>query len=267
MRPLPPPSWMPGYAGRVTSIITSIRNHPQGVRPTLESIPQINVAMAGGEPLSSLIRDMQRTDFKRWGFVIYRTVYTEDSQSQWENYIEFLKAAVEDKLKFKELFTLLEPHLEWTIIEDRKTLENASKQQVREKFTQWASSDRSVERDGPGAESAFGSGHPRYRYCIYVDQKCLDTFDQYKAWVESGAEGDLKDVVCVILDKDCKPNGQGRRGFTSIEGCSKQYTGWMYTSVECIPNIYNSLFQEPLKEHAYARPPVIFPGDGIMPVD
>ncbi|RBR15101.1 uncharacterized protein FIESC28_07417 [Fusarium coffeatum] len=131
MRPLPKPEWMPkGYYGKIPSIITSIRQLPEG--------------------------------------------------SQWENYIEFLKTSVEMDLESLELSTLLMPHIEWAIIEDRDTLDNASKQQVREKFSEWTS-QRSVERDGPRVEEAFQYGIPRFRYCIYVDQKCLDTVNQYKA--------------------------------------------------------------------------------------
>jgi hypothetical protein len=151
------------YPDKIPSIITSIRQLPSGVAPTLESIPQLNHAMIYHEPLSSLIWDMQATDFRRWGFVIFRTVYTEESQPLWDSYIEFLKTSVEEELELKELSTLLKPLLEWTIIEDRETLDNASKQQVRERFSEWAS-QCSVERDGPGAEEALRQEFPRFRY-------------------------------------------------------------------------------------------------------
>ncbi|CEI39474.1 hypothetical protein FVEN_g8690 [Fusarium venenatum] len=137
MRPLPQPPWMPrNYYGEIPSIITSIRQLPSGVAPTLDTIPEINHTMIKTEPLSSLIWDTQATDFKRWGFVIFRTVYTEESQPLWESYVEFLKASVEEDLQFKELSTLLNPLLEWVIIEDQETLNNASKQHVRERFSE-----------------------------------------------------------------------------------------------------------------------------------
>ncbi|KAF4962297.1 hypothetical protein FSARC_9615 [Fusarium sarcochroum] len=264
MRPIPPPPWLMNYAGKIPSIVTSIRQHPEGVAPTLESIPQLNTSMMKCEPLSSMIRDMQETGFKRWGFVIFRSAYTDESQ--WKSYIEFFKAAVEDDLKFYEISTLLMPHLEWTIIEDHETLNNASKQEVRERFSQWTA-ERSVERDGPGAEEPFVEKRPRFQYCIYVDQKCLDTFDQYKAWAESGAEGIMKEVVCVILDKNCKKSGRGSRGFPRVEGCKKEYTGWMYTSVDSISDVYNRLSFEDLADHDYRRPPEVWPSiEFVMPI-
>lgn len=181
MRPLPQPHWMPrGYRGEIPRIITSIRELPSGVAPTLDKIPEINHTMIKTEPLSSLIRDMQATGFKRWGFVIFRTVYTEESQRLWESHIEFLRASVEEYLESMELSTLLKPLLEWVFIEDRETLDNATKQHVRESSSEWTS-QHSVERDGPGVEDAFQQQTPRFRYCIYVDQKCLDTVAQYEA--------------------------------------------------------------------------------------
>ncbi|KAF5532678.1 hypothetical protein FNAPI_12897 [Fusarium napiforme] len=229
MRPLPQPPWMRNYHRKVPSIIASIRNHPEGVAPTLESIPQIDESLKAIEPfspLSTLIRDMQETEFKRWGFVIFRSVYTEKSQTQWESYIEFFKATVEDKLKHLELWTLLEPHLEWIIMEDCETLNNASK-----------------------------------------DQKCLDTVDQYAAWVEAGAEGHKRAVVCVMLDAKCKPGGRGRNGFPSIEGCAKEYTGWIYTGVQGIPALYDNLFHQELKEQDAPRPPGVMLSRDLMPID
>ncbi|KAM0398469.1 hypothetical protein ACHAO7_004366 [Fusarium culmorum] len=198
------------------------------------------------EPLSSLIWDMQATGFNRWGFVIFRTVYTEESQRLWESYIEFLKASVEEYLEAMELSTLLKPLLEWVFIEDRETLDNATKQHVRESFSEWTS-QHSVERDGPG--------------------KCLDTVHQYETWADAGAEGDDKQVVCVVLDKNCHRKGEGEGRFPRIEGCSREYTGWQYTSVNCLAHLYDKLSKQELSGYDYTRPPMVFPADGPMPTD
>ncbi|KAM5371732.1 hypothetical protein ACJZ2D_007797 [Fusarium nematophilum] len=262
MRPLPKPTWLPKYAGIIPNIIASIRAHSAGVAPTLESIPQLNTSMMMSEPLSSLIRDMQETEFRSWGFVIYRCAYA--TESQWASYLEFFKAAVRDELEFLELSTLLWPLLEWTIIEDRETLDGASKHQVRRKFSEWTT-ERCTERDGAGADEAFMERRPRFQFCIYIDQKCLDTVDQYRAWVEAGAEGVRKRVICVVLDKDCKSRGRGRGGFPPIEGCVKQDTGWMYVAVDCIPDVYDRLSFEALADD-YKRPPKVWPRGDPMPL-
>ncbi|KAM5514150.1 hypothetical protein FOXYSP1_05117, partial [Fusarium oxysporum f. sp. phaseoli] len=155
-------------------------------------------------------------------------------------------------LKHLELWTPLEPHLEWIIMEDCETLNNAPKEKVHDQFSQWVS-ERSTERDGARADDPLA--------------KCLDTVDQYAAWVEAGAEGHKRAVVCVMLDEKCESRGRGRNGFPSIEGCTKEYTGWIYTGVEGIPSLYNSLFHEELEEQNTPRPPGVMLGRDLMPID
>ncbi|KAH7140197.1 hypothetical protein B0J13DRAFT_504247 [Dactylonectria estremocensis] len=249
MRPLPLPEWMCQYYGTIPKIISSIRAHPVGVEPTLESIPQLDLSMMKRQPLSFMIRDMQETGFQEWGFVIYRCAYADNLQ--WESYLEFFKASVKQQLEAFELSSLLWKYLEWTIIEDPQALDGASKQQIRGEFSHWAIGKTSTE---PKIEET-----PRFKYCVYVDQKCLDSVDQYETWVETGAEGDLKYVICAILDKDCKLSGRGRRGFPSVEGCVRRDTGWMYVTVECVPSVYSRLSYEELADTDYKRPPGVFP--------
>ncbi|KAF5631191.1 hypothetical protein F52700_6895 [Fusarium sp. NRRL 52700] len=268
MRPLPQPPWMREYRRKVPSIIASIRNHPEGVAPTLESITQIDESLKATEPFapfSSLIRDMQETEFKRWGFVIFRSVYTEKSQTQWESYIEFFKATVEDKLKHLELWTLLEPHLNGLSWKIAKLSTTPRRNRLAIGFFSGLPSD--PLGDGTGAEDPLAVLLPRYRYCIYVDQKCLDTVDQYAACVEAGAEGHERVVACVVLDGKCEPGGRGRNGYPSIEGSTKEYTGWIYTGVEGIPQLYNRLFHEELEEQDAPRPPGVMLSRDIMPAN
>ncbi|KAJ3464728.1 hypothetical protein MRS44_009514 [Fusarium solani] len=264
MRPIPRPAWMTNYLVTIPAVISSIRQHPPGVDPTLDSIPQLNWAMLKDEPLSCIIQHMQEDGFRNWGFVVYRCAYANDSQ--WESYLEFLKEAVREDLEFFELETLLWKHLKWTIIEDPEDLDSASKQHVQERFSDWAAA-RSVERDGPGADDPWLRKRPRFKYCIYVDQRCLDTVDQYQAWVEQGAIGIPKTVVCAILDRTSKPSGRGRDGYPSVEGCTKMDTGWMYTDVSVLSGVYDRLSVEELSKRDYERPPEVWPMGDPMPFE
>ncbi|KAM0433469.1 hypothetical protein ACHAPT_004349 [Fusarium lateritium] len=262
MRLIPRPAWMVNYMN-IPSIISSIRQHPPGAEPTLESIPQLNWSM-GEEPLSSIIENLQGDEFKSWGFVVYRCVYA--NYSQWASYLEFLKEAVREDLEFFELETLLWKYLEWTIIEDPSDLDGASKQHVRERFSNWAAA-RSVERDGPGADDPSLRKRPRFKYCVYVDQLCLDTVDQYKAWAEQGAPGPHKKVICAIIDRTAKPSGRGPKGYPSVEGYTRMDTGWMYTDVSVLSGVYDRLSFEKLSEHDYRRPPEVWPMGDPMPLE
>ncbi|KAH8666109.1 hypothetical protein BGZ61DRAFT_558943 [Ilyonectria robusta] len=247
MRPVPRPSWQVNYP-----------------RIIPDSIPQVNQAMLKGQPLSAAIQDMQETGFQHWGFVIYRCAYA--NNAQWESYLEFLKATMQDELEFDGLYTLLWKYLDWTVIEDPDKLDGASKQDIRERFSEW-SAGRSVERDGSGVDAPTVEDAPRFHYCIYIDQKCLDTVDEYQSWAEAGGKDRLKVVVCAILDKDCKPKGRGRGGFPSVEGCTREDTGWMYTDVASITSIYNRLSYQELADNDYSRPPAIWPTIDVMPAE
>ncbi|KAF5021894.1 hypothetical protein F66182_6042 [Fusarium sp. NRRL 66182] len=264
MRPILRSSWMQSYPpNRIPPIVACIREHPPNTPPTLASIPQLNSLMMQRNLFSSLIRDMQETEFHHWGFVIYRCAYAD--QSQWDRYFEFFKAAVEDELEYRGLSSLLMKYCDWTVIHDPATLDGASKDIVRQRFAAWAAG-RSAERDGPGADRPTVELMPRFRYCVYVDQGCLDTVDQYYSWVEEGSPRHIRKVVCVILDKDCDHRGRGRGGQESVEGCLRSYTGWMYAIVESIPGVYNRLSYEDLGEGDYYRPPSVWPLSKSMPL-
>ncbi|KAF5697219.1 hypothetical protein FGLOB1_12915 [Fusarium globosum] len=180
MRPLPQPPWMRNYRRKVPSIIASIRNLPEGVTPTLESIPQIDESLKATEPFSpfsSLIRDMQETEFERWG-------------TRWESYIEFFKATVEDTLNHLEL------------------------------------------------------GHSSSRTLNGLSRKIAKL---------SVMRRRSRVVVCVVLDGKCEPGGRGRNGYLSIERYTKEHTGWIYTGVEGIPELYNRLFYEELEAQDFPK--------------
>ncbi|KPM46252.1 hypothetical protein AK830_g248 [Neonectria ditissima] len=264
MRPVPLPSWMAEYVSEVPEVISSIRAHPPGVPPAVESIPQINVSMMCSEPLARIIRDIQETGFQHWGFVIYRCAYA--SNLQWESYLEFFKARLKQDLEHLELDTLPWQYLEWTIIEDPASLDGATKQNVRDHFSNWV-----AEKAADGSQPDFCKigicDMARFKYCIYVDQKCLDTVDQYETWVQAGAKGVTKAVVCAILDKDYKPTGRGKRGFQSIEGCVRENTGWMYTEVGCTAGLYDKFSSSRMGEWDYKRPPEVWPLEDPMPFE
>lgn len=61
----------------------------------------------------------------------------------------------------------------FTPIEDRVAFEGASKSTIREHFRTWVET-RSVERDGPGADSHdLTRWSPRYGVCMYVDKEAM----------------------------------------------------------------------------------------------
>ncbi|GJC89688.1 hypothetical protein ColLi_12526 [Colletotrichum liriopes] len=59
-------------------------------------------------------------------------------------------------------------------------LDGASKADVRKHFRSRCAT-RSEERDGPGATDSKTKRLLRFRHCIYVDSKCLDTVAELPA--------------------------------------------------------------------------------------
>lgn len=103
----------------------------------------------------------------------------------------------------------------------------------------------------------------RYRFCIYVDQKCLDTIEPYQAWVAAGSKGNVQRPrpVCAIIAEEVDPEGEGKDGHPSVDGCTRYFPGWMYAAFGAIPGLYNKLTIDGLTDgiREYARPPSVYP--------
>lgn len=169
-----------------------------------------------------------------------------------------------------------------------------SKSEVRELFNEWRSSSdmqmlshecRSKRGDygmsddvrliGPGIECM-----PRFQYCLYVDQKCLDNFkDVEEARAKITDPDELcrfqldESVAIVIIDasfsepplkmKQRKKKRDSLRRFPAVEGCELEYVGWQYQNVQYLLAKYSALHGRSLEE-AYTRPPGVGPDSGTM---
>ncbi|KDN65634.1 hypothetical protein CSUB01_05410 [Colletotrichum sublineola] len=209
-------------------------------RLTLEDIKASNWS---GHDHSGTAYGMKRSGFHRWGFVIYRTTYDDDTA--WERYLEETR------------YFLSRP-----VISDQATLDGASKADVRKHFKSWCEA-RSEERDGPGAAGPRTQHLPRFKYCVYVDRKCLDTLARLPANYR-GTEWELSDVVAVLIDGafDERTPGDDVGLYPDIEGCTERYVGWRYESIEMLAATYEGCHNYNLGHIDYKRPPLISP-DGF----
>lgn len=160
------------------------------------------------------------------------------------------------------------------MISDPATLDDASKAEVRRHFQSWRAG-RSEERDGPGATRNRTKGLPRFKHCLYVDRRCLDTLakmpDNYfeRQRTDSRLESN---VVVVIIDGRFEerprggPDGDYPGVLPDVEGCTERYVGWRYEDVDLIVTTYDESHIYGLSHQAYKRPPLISPfGHGSMP--
>lgn len=147
------------------------------------------------------------TGVHKWGFIIYRCTY--DNDELWNRYLTQLKAFCHNRLVEKGRAELLEQYLEWTIVEDRATLENASRSEVRKHFNRWVSKQNIPMFPAKGYLQIRPIQLPRFRYCAYVDKQCLDTVIQYQEANNGKALflSLLPPMVLGVIDRTWTPNG------------------------------------------------------------
>lgn len=229
---------------------------------TLEEHEQIHPFNVLDHQLGLIIQGMQQTGFQKWGFLVYRCTYSDDEA--WLRYVQYIRDKTIANLDHLGQRFLLEKYLDIQVVEDRNQLDGASKSQVRSLFADWAENHRQTEQGGPGMASRCAKMIPRFNYCVYVDQACLDTLLAHEVWQREREEGGHKRelpprVVCAIIDTDCEPEGEGQEGYEPVEGCTRYFPGWMYCRLDFTTSLYNRLHAEELTQgpQEYERPPVV----------
>ncbi|KAI1376398.1 hypothetical protein F4677DRAFT_90826 [Hypoxylon crocopeplum] len=220
-------------------------------------------------------RVMRDTGFEVWGFLIYRCTYSDDDA--WNRYVTCLKEDVHEDLDYLGRDYLMEQYAQWTVIEDKEALDGASKQQVRERFAEWRD-QHSVSRELSEAAQLVrnlvpmptnaSTRLPRFTYCLYVDQKCLDTLTAH-ADVNATAKpfGPRPRLVVVVIDGDF-PDQRSQSSanedydgyYSDIESCTQRYVGWEYMLTRYLAGLYDRLHHSRLDGQGdYKRPPAINP--------
>ncbi|KAL0939145.1 uncharacterized protein CTRU02_205755 [Colletotrichum truncatum] len=264
----------------------------------LSELPD-SVAGYRNDELRFISLGMIRTGYHRWGFVVYRCTY--DDQDLWDRYLSQLKENSYNQLVDGRRAELLEQYLDWVVIEDRDTLNNASKADVRKHFNQWVSEHAAETSAHPDIIDL-----PRFRYCLYVDQKCLNTLEPFQKSElppiskKRKTKDTEKPMVVAFIDRLWTPNQEYEQkvgfrdeveddendieseedeendyiydpmaegGYPPVEGCDKKYVGWEYRSAVYITSAYNELYGFRLDDVLdYVRPPAIYPlGMEVMP--
>lgn len=202
---------------------------------------------------SLLFSALRHTSSRQWGFVVIRTTYGDDDA--WASYLQCLRDNAHiDITRFKpDRGAVLEQMLTWTVIEDAATLENASREQVRQRFQQWCQQEQqSMDEDHPS---------PRFTYCVNVTLACLKTLGAHQANKPDDVSKPHRpppSLVAEIVDGDFEPGPEGESG---------RYLGWEYIDTRYLSSTYNTLHGTPLDGYDYRRPPAIAPlGQQTMPL-
>lgn len=233
---------------------------------------------------------LQKCNHNKFGFPIFRTSYKHDNDL-WSAYIEGLyHSSLECTLEYFGRKERLGPFFYCPVIEDRATLDGASKDQIRERFKEWVK-DTSDARDGNGAVKMWKNDAPTYQYCLMVDEECLERFSQatdegkrkgnYPAifiqggWFpglyrghhrDSWTNGEIhKKWEKEYYEKNGEPAGYDEDELTffdEIEGSREAVLGWMFTKVKSVPSLYDCVMHSDGYYDSYTRPPDVYPGWG-----
>ncbi|KAK3298782.1 uncharacterized protein B0H64DRAFT_317581 [Chaetomium fimeti] len=217
--------------------------------------------------LSALCRSLRDTDFHEWGFVIYRGVYGDDDA--WNSFLQCLRDNVHLNLRRggapgPERGALLERYAQWTVIEDRATLDGASRDVVRQKFVRWREGRIVTRKRSPNFLTLPCDPKPlalpRFAYCLYVDHECLATLGPHLAGKPSDPTQPHfppPPLVAILIDGDYvhQPDVQGP--FPPIDGSTARYVGWEYSDTRYICSLYEDLIASPLDDYSYRRPPAL----------
>ncbi|KAG6064411.1 hypothetical protein E4U32_000236 [Claviceps aff. humidiphila group G2b] len=204
-----------------------------------------------------------------WGFVIYRCCNASDED--WERMLQKIRSELYyDSTKYYISQDLVPFHNLHPI--DDPSLYGASIDQARAHFRSWIPENiksrlrpETTDLDDITYKN-LADMTPRYKYCLYVDDLCIESLDQ----------DDVDCPVVKILDKDWEPYtpeeikeleeseglgviGDGTTPAPFLDGLTddlKEDVGWMYMPVVYYLDRYFNLVKDDWYEQ-YVRPPYI----------
>ncbi|KAG5951735.1 hypothetical protein E4U53_002384 [Claviceps sorghi] len=190
-----------------------------------------------------------------WGFVIYRC--SRNHQPAWERMLHDVRSTVQEGLRFYLCEDLL-PFHHLHVIDD-PALYGATSHDVRHHFQSWVAEELEarLRPDATDLEADAtwlrASSTPRYLYCLFADDICL----------ESMAHPGVNSPVVKILDRNWGPLGPDERNYTVAapfhDGTTEyleEDVGWMYMPLADYMWKYEWLARDDW-DSMYVRPPYI----------
>jgi len=206
-------------------------------------------------PMADTIRAMKDSGLHRWGFAIYKAAEITDDDT-WVRYLDALKQDVHEELEHNGRDVLLEQYSSWPALSilGSTDAQQDDRSAVRANFQQWCK-ERLQEHqhecstsDNDVAAAAIESMEmmPRFRYCLYVDQKCLDTLAAHasaKATRKRPGRGPPPPaLVAMVID------------------AGEHQQAWEYYNLRYVAGLYEELHKTQLVQNElYVKPPAIGP--------
>lgn len=218
---------------------------------------------------------LEHHGLSKWGFVIYRCTYEDDSA--WARFMErmndhratFLTWKYEVEDPDDDVPRDVAKRLDWRVQEDPATLKGASKDEVRRRFRQLVTTSLKPEESGEATVTiAAKSENPRWNFCVHVDKASLDSILQdslnwkhrYVNLIRADDSWDNLDYdhfdwsSYTPLEEDDEHDDREEE----IEGSRRADVGWMKVRVgDLVPGLYCTLMKDYLWDDIYVRPPDI----------
>jgi len=206
-----------------------------------------------------------------WGFVIYRSAYGPDSDTDFFALIRHLKdlvAECDEDYGNQPIFQ----RLTWTMFDDRNTLENATNAQIKKTFSEWCCSDSAISEQPNWLHPVSQSPLARYQFCLHIDQASLDSFSTATskssaskslatAFVNIVARRFPQDISEEYLDDpgdDADDEFEDDGLYSPIEGNHEPDVGWCKLPIDQIYlGAYVELCHNETWFRLYVRPPAL----------
>ncbi|KAF4215114.1 hypothetical protein CNMCM8980_010651 [Aspergillus fumigatiaffinis] len=155
-----------------------------------------------------------------WGFFIYRTVYTPESDQVWSACLEKINRYIHWEIDHVDgdRYAGAEDHssperlvhegYKCVILEDKERWDGASIKQIREDFKNLVAARGAM----------IGEVVPRYTVCLVIDQHCLDSImNAFEEPAESMHGGGPRMGFITMVDPMFVPGFEGYFGFMRVE--------------------------------------------------
>ncbi|GAM33331.1 hypothetical protein TCE0_004r00154 [Talaromyces pinophilus] len=146
-----------------------------------------------------------------WGFTIYRTVYTSESDQYWDTVLEAISKIAMERLDEDEPSRIFQEGYRPLVFDDPAQFNEATLDKIRDHF-------REVQ------ESDNGNDGVRFRWCLVIDDGALQSILRHPE-PESGQEGGWVTVV--------DPSYQGGSSYNTryYPGYFRLYLGYLWSLV------------------------------------
>lgn len=210
-------------------------------------------------PERMILNTLKQSKHDKWGFVIYRCTYEDDEG--WELFKHLLHERTQKTIQRSDAPEVAHS-LEWTFVEDRAALEDASRSRLRDRFNRWADLAFVTEQPRAHAEAQECPlfGVPRYNYFIQVDEEAL------KSVLAAPRRDSHGEGFVNLVDSRWKPLGsryprqEDDEVFEPIGGCTEENVGWMRVAARMIDTfLYEAAIDFPggVWYVFYQRPPEV----------